>query len=200
MKESIHFKEISGERFLKFLNINGKSTEIGKIKSQYETQLKETHTGVGAFGLVGCNKLFGAISYGINEIKHNPGHFALLLDVVITDLNCRKLGIGSLLMAYLFSEMSLRYDYKISSFSTIAVHPAVDHYMKKLGMKKLQGLHQAPRYNINLLSTNKISDEFIKKVNLDYSLGLYNLKNTCKLCTVKGLTPKWCTDTDCNYE
>ena len=182
---------IDGNEFLVYAYTKGSSDEIGSIGSQYEESFKNNSEDVEAFGLVACGRMVGVVSNSISIYKDNSNKVAARLDLVITDPDCRGLGIGALLVSSLFLRLVNKYQERLISLTTIAAHPAVLHCVKKIGFKAAKEMSKVPVYS------RELSDEdrgaFLHQVEEEYQDRISRLKLLCIKCQDRRkIFAPWC--------
>lgn len=189
-KKTLCIDKISADIFFEFLKKEGQSSEVGQIKTQYRDELSVSEEFTGVFGCFACEELIAVISYGLYEIKHNPEFFSVILDTVIVKNTCRGFNLSQLMINYMFSELEKENNYKVISFSTIAVHPAVVSYMKKLGMQEPTEHAKCPRYYLNLEESDVKA--FSQRLSKEFNSQYLHLKHHCFICEKHSLKAKWC--------
>ncbi len=73
---SLKFEAVPFEQFRLLVANQAKSNEVGPVVSQYLEELEAKSLYVGTLGLFACEKLVGALSYGVHPIRNNQEQIA----------------------------------------------------------------------------------------------------------------------------
>lgn len=188
---SLKFEAVPFEQFRLLVANQAKSSEIGPVGSQYLEELEAKSLYVGTLGLFACEKLVGALSYGVHPIRNNQKQIAARLDVVVTREECRHLGIGGLLVSQLYHSLLEEYPDTLVDISTIAAHPSVARHIETLGFETCQVFSDEPRYSINCDSPES-KQQLSKKTKKDIQEREGHLKLKCLECLSRNWGRPWC--------
>lgn len=181
------FADVPYDRFLKFVNRHGRSDEAGPITSQYKDDPGKHKVGVRGF--FACDQLIGLVSFTAIDLRLEPDTIGGRLDVVVVPAKVRGSGIGALLMAHLFDYFIKTYGDRLRSFSTVAVHPAVQAYVKRYGFEDPPPLARAPVYTVHL--DDRLRVIFSEVADNEIRRRLYVLRQSCAGCRNRE-GPVWC--------
>lgn len=158
------------------------------MKSQYVEELTRGDETVGAVGLWACGEVVGAASFGIISLPRDPNLISGRIDVVVTQMHCRKRGIGALMMAALVDKFLKDFGPRVTHFSTIAVHPSVGHCAAKMGFEEVAG--DVPLFRIRINDDNR---QLLQK-RIDGIMGktMSALRAECVKCQAFRWHKPWC--------
>lgn len=188
---NLDFRRVSAKVFLHFVKGKGRSPEAGPIGSQYEEEFKANSQKVGAFGLYACGELVGLISYGLTHLRSDLGGIGVKLDVVVTHPAIRGMGIGALLIAYLFDYISNEFGKNLQSVSTVAVHPLVARCVSRYGLKEPPAFSKTPLYTLSLGDQER--KYFAELAENEIRRRIYKLRQACGECKSMNCPP-WCRE------
>lgn len=191
-KGEVRFAFLESAPLLHFFTKYATSELVGSVQSCSADELKSDSFRAMGFGVYACDDLIGAISYELNESKFRPGYYSAKLDVVSVIPEVRGLGIGALLMGVLYLRIAQFFGYNLVHMSTTAVHPAVGHYVAKLGFTTVNPDAEASLYTLNLEDSVEY-DSFIVACEKDIYERLSSLRMGCIKC-MSFSRPKapWC--------
>lgn len=192
-KGEVRFAFLESDTLLQFFSRYATSEGIGRVQSCSTDNIKSDSFKAMGFGIYACDDLIGAISYELTESTLRPSYYSAKLDVVSVVPDIRGMGIGSLLMGTLFLRISQYFGYNLVHLSTTAVHPAVGHYVAKLGFTTTSDDQQGPLYILNI-DDGAHFDEFLIECERSVYEKLSNLRLGCIKC-MSFSRPKapWCT-------
>lgn len=146
---------MKGEVFLSLVQHSAHAEEAGgKIKSQYEKELRAGDESVTAYAFRGCGKTVGALSFGVLDLPKVRGTVGGRIDVVVTPPEFRGLGIAGLLLAWIVRHAADTYGERLLHISVIAQHPTIGRYVTALGFESRQ-CGKIPLHSIDLTSENR---------------------------------------------
>lgn len=191
-KGEVRFAFLESASLLHFFAKYATSETVGKVQSCSVDEIKSDSFKASGFGIYACDDLIGVISYELNESKFRPGYYSAKLDVVSVIPDVRGLGIGALLMGTLYLRIAQYFGYCLVHMSTTAVHPAVGHYVEKLGFTTTNADTRGPLYTINLENSVEY-DSFLALCEKDVYQRLSGLRMGCIKC-MSFARPKapWC--------
>ncbi|OVE81984.1 hypothetical protein BVY03_01670 [bacterium K02(2017)] len=195
--QGLEFGPMDGDQFIKLLKVHAKS-EVGSVSSQYEKELNEKDESCGVFSLKACDRIIGAISYGLTNLKREPTCVVGRLDTVVTIEECRKNGVGNLLMLSLFDWFIDSHGEKMRGISTMAVHPTVVSCVTKLGFSPPSQYAKAPLYSLSFenISREKFHEQVVKQLREILS----HLRLECIKCNKFKWSAPWCKNSDIGKE
>ncbi|MFT7485329.1 MAG: GNAT superfamily N-acetyltransferase [Candidatus Paceibacteria bacterium] len=190
-KGLVELRPMESADFLPLLYRHSKSKETGsRIRSQYEKEFKERSDAVGTLGLYCCEEVVGGITFSHRPFPYEPEFFSARLDTVLTVPKFRGMGLGRILMSGLFLHSVETLGDKLHRYSTVALHPSVEHFVKDLGFEGLEE-SDTPLYAIDLGDKDR-RDEFESNVRRAYSLSLQSVREQCMVCMHRPWSPVWC--------
>lgn len=161
----------------------------GWVGSQYEAQLLARDPSVGVWALVGCDQVFGAMSWGIHELPR--GGVSGRIDLVVTEPRQRGRGVARIVMAHFISETERRFGDELRHVSVIAQHPAIGHCVKQWGLQAAD-CGNAPMFQVDLQGTGR--GAFFTTVRRDLHDRLGTLKHGCLRCRKHAWVTPWCAE------
>lgn len=186
-ENNLQLEPMDGEEFLLLLRRQGRSEEAGGINSQYAKQLASGDPNFGAFSLVTCGTRIAAISYGLHEEPR--GGISARLDTVVVHKGVRNGGLGGLMMAQLFDWMVKELGDELHHITTIAIHPAVAHFVSSLGF--VDSPDDLPRYRLDL-EVPEQREQLLAATQEHLRGRLQTLKTRCLTCQHKSWGTPWC--------
>ncbi len=129
---------IDTEEFRAFAKRHGRSDEIGPIATCLDSASAAAKTdgpSLHVMGLTGCGKICAVVCLQIYKSSHDGGRMTVKLDSVIVDPRLRKRGLGGLLVASAFAEVTSRPDFDVSHIYAHSVHPATVSLLRSLSFK-----------------------------------------------------------------
>lgn len=186
---------MSHEDFLPQLYRHSSSKETGaRIKSQYEADLKSEADCVGILGLYCCETFVGGITYAHKPMPYSPGAFSARLDTVLTLPKFRGMGLGKILMSGLFLHSIESLGDSLHRYSTIALHPAVGHFVEQLNFEGLQD-SETPLYAIDLAESERRA-EFARQARIAHRESMHAVTSRCMTCMKRKWSTPWCRPKD----
>jgi hypothetical protein len=186
-RADLTLRPVDGQEYLRLVQTQAES-EIGSVKSQYIDELARGDKSVGAVGLWACGEVVGAASYGIINLPRDLSLISGRIDVVVTQMHCRKRGIGTLMMAALVDKFLKDFGKRVTHFSTIAVHPSVGHSAAKMGFEEVAG--DVPLFRIRINDDNRALLQ--KRVDGLINKTMSSLRAECVKCQAYRWHKPWC--------
>jgi GNAT superfamily N-acetyltransferase len=180
-KGEVRFAFLESDTLLHFFSRYATSEGIGRVQSCSTDNIKSDSFNAMGVGIYACDDLIGAVSYQLTESTLRPGYYSAKLDVVSVVPEIRGMGIGSLLMGTLFLRIAQFFGYNLVHLSTTAVHPAVGHFVAKLGFTTISDDTEGPLYTLRIDGSAHFDEFLIECERIVYEK-VSNLRLDCIKC------------------
>ncbi len=181
------------ESFRAFAKRHGRSDEIGPIATCLDSAAAATKTdgpSLHIIGLTGCDKICAVACLQIYKSRHQGGKQTVKLDSVIVDPGLRKRGLGGLVVANAFADVTTRPGFDVGRIYAHAVHPATVSLLRSLSFKDPPPVG-APLSSIDLEEQDRA--EFIAACRDKADGHLDYLKLQCAFCKRRSNRGRsWC--------
>ena len=177
--------------FLDFIFRFARSEEIGVVGSQFENEIKTKAPNVGVLGLYACDALVAVLSYYISRSSREQNLVSSKLDIVVTLPQCRKLGVGALLIAYYFETILKKYGEQLATISVTAEHPGVVKTLVKYGFNRPAEFIKSPLVSLEITDKNR-RDHFCKTLQQELTNRHRAVKLKCLNCQRFSYKTPWC--------
>jgi hypothetical protein len=184
---------IDVETFRAFAKRHGRSDEIGPIATCLDSAAaaaKSDGPRLHLIGLTGCHKICAVACLQVYESRHPGGRQTVKLDSVIVDPGLRRRGLGGLLVASAFADVTTRPGFDVGRIYAHSVHPATVSLLRSLSFKDPPPVG-APLSSIDLQERDR--DQFIAACRDKADGHLDTLKLQCALCKSRSKRRRpWC--------
>lgn len=125
--------------FRAFAKRHGRSDEIGPIATCLDSaagaDAKSDGPSLHLIGLIGCQKVCAVACLQIYQPRRPGGRQTVKLDSVIVDRSLRKRGLGGLLVAHAFADVTTRPGFDVGRIYAHSVHPATVSLLRSLSFR-----------------------------------------------------------------
>ena len=186
----LHLGIMPGPEFLHFIRQAARSSEVGAISTQFESELRAGDDNVHALALTACGKSVGAVSFALLPLRFQPGAWSGRIDVVATAPEARGHGVAGLLLAGALLDFASRLGDRWRHVSVVAVHPAIERLARAYELQRIEG-GETPLF-FRDLDTPARAESIRLRASRELSRIRTDLDRECARCQRFVAADSWC--------